>query len=124
MLRTCARTSREGTMKVPSISLSGTSSCSFLDKAFQSGANRFPISQSSCDFDWRTTIETLNTIILETYHEFSTLGSCLEYKPGRSRSRFTLNLDGTVGCGNVSRCEKFIEPGGHSSMELFTWKLK
>ena len=30
MLRTCARTSREGTMKVPSISLSVKSSCSLL----------------------------------------------------------------------------------------------
>ena len=111
-------------MKVSSIPLSGKSSCRFLDKTFQSGANRFPISRSSCDFDWRTIIETLNTIILETHHEFSTLGSCLKYKPGRSRSCFTMNLDGTVGCGNVSRCEKFIKPSRHSSMELFTWKLK
>ena len=123
MLRTCARTSREGTMKVPSISLSGKSSCSFLFETrhstvvqiiFQCHDHLVILIGAPFQRHWippslkRTTNSRHLALVSNT--------SQADLDPV-----LTMNLDGPVGCGSISRCEKFIEPSRHSCVELFTW---
>ena len=59
MLRTCVRTSRAGTTKLPWASLPGKNSCSFATRTSQSGLRRLPISRFSCGLDCWTRIVAL-----------------------------------------------------------------
>ena len=64
------------------------------------------------------------TIIPVPGHKVLTFGCCFEYDSGRKETRFAMYSDRLVGIWCVGRCPEHVEPTGHSSVILLTWKSK
>ena len=121
MLRTCKRILSAGTMKVPVSSPSGKTSRYFVDKTFQRGANRLPISRSSRDFDWRTVMCWFCHCKVDHQLRRRFHFPCIE-PVSRSISHWFRIRVWRVGW-YVGIIPDAIDPHGNACMVLFTRKL-